>query len=274
MLENELFKKIIISIIIIIFYIAFYYVTKHFIKKAQSRTDKISVSFNFRLFRTLIAIVSVIIIMLQFDSTKQIYSSILTNISLLVVVIGFIAQESLKNIISGIMIAKSKPFNTGQRIVLEQYNITGTVVEITLQHTVIQKVNNTTVIVPNSIMGNTVVENSAYNGDNMIANFLDIQVAYESDVEKAIEIIKKIMMEHPFYVKEKTPVVLVRNLGTEGYDVRATVWTNSVSENFQACSDMRIQIKKRFDENNIEIPYNHMNLLQPNITTNEIRTEK
>ena len=264
MLQNELFKKIIISVIIIVFYGVFYYITKHFIKKAQSRTDKISVSFNFRLFRTLIAVIAIVVIMLQFDSTKQIYSSILTNMSLLVVVIGFIAQESLKNIISGIMIAKSKPFNTGQRVVLEQYNITGTVVEITLQHTVIQKVNNTTVIVPNSIMSNTIVENSAYQGDNMIANFLDIQVAYESDVEQAMNIIKEVMIKHPFYVKEKAPTVLVRNLGTEGYDVRATIWTNSVSENFQACSDMRIQIKKEFDKNNIEIPYNHMNLLQPN----------
>ena len=274
MFQNEFFRKIIVSIIIVIFYVVFYYITKRFIKKAQSRTDKISVSFNFRLFQTIIAIVAIIAIMFQFNATKQIYSSILTNMSLLVVVIGFIAQESLKNIISGIMIAKSQPFNIGQRIVIEQYNITGTIIEITLQYTIIRKINNTTVIVPNSIISNTVIENSAYQGDNMIANFLDVQIAYESDVEKAIEIIKDIMIEHPFYIKEKPPVVLVRNLGAEGYDVRATVWTNSVSENFQACSDMRVQIKKMFDENNIEIPYNHMNLLQPNITTNEIRAEK
>jgi small-conductance mechanosensitive channel len=69
-------------------------------------------------------------------------------------------------------------------------------------------------------------------------------------------------MEHPSFIKGKECNSLVRNLGASGYDVRAIVWTSTVSENFQACSDLRIKIKEEFDKNNIEIPYTTITTIQ------------
>ena len=258
MLNNDLIEKLIIVASIIVVYLILCKILKITSEKAMEKTHNIATSFNFRMAQTILSIIMVIAIMLQFEATKEIYSSILTNISLIVVVLGFIVQESLTNILSGIMISKSKPFDIGQRVVIEEKNITGTIEEITLQHTVIKKANNATVIIPNSIMNTAIIENSAYNGENAIANFLDISVSYESDIDKAIKIITEIVISHPSFLKDKTCSTLVRNLGASGYDVRAIVWTSTVAENFQTCSDLRVAIKKAFDENNIIIPYNRV----------------
>lgn len=242
-------------------YLLFYGISKFISVRIKENPNKMALSFGIQVLQAFALVAALVYICMQFEATKAIYTSVLTNISLIVVVLGFAAQESIKNILSGIMIVRSKPFNIGQRVVISEKNITGVIKEITPRHTVIQKFNNTTIIVPNSIMNNSIVENAAYHGDTTISNFFDVQVAYESDVEKAMEIIKEIVVNHPLFIEGKDPCVTVRNLAAEGYDVRATVWTKTLSDNFQACSDIRIQAKKAFDENNIEIPYNHMNIL-------------
>ena len=255
-------KKILTVLAVIIGYLLFYIVTKLIAKKVTTKTNKISVSFGFQAAQALACILSVVYICTRFEATEKLYTTILTNMSLIVVVLGFAAQESIRNVLSGIMIINSKPFAIGQRIAIPDHNITGTIQNITLRHTIIRKFNNTTIIVPNSIMNAAIIENSSYGGDERISNFLDLQVAYESDIDAAMIIVDRVIREHPNFIKDKNPGVSVRNLGAEGYDVRATVWTTSISANFQACSDIRIKIKKEFDKAGIEIPYNHINLLR------------
>ena len=110
-------------------------------------------------------------------------------------------------------------------------------------------------------MNTVVIENSSYN-ENMIANFLDISVSYESDIDKAVEIVTEVVTKHELCLPDYDPNVLVRNLAMNGYSVRATVWTKTISENFKACSDIRIEIKKRFDDVGIEIPYGHIKVIE------------
>lgn len=254
-------QKVLLVCLLLIGYLIFYFATKIIAKKIVKKTKKMSISFGFQVLRAVVFAIVAIYALTQFSATRDFYQSVLTNMSLIVVVLGFAAQETIRNVLSGVMIIQSKPFNIGQRITVVDKNITGTVTDITLRHTVIKTINNAIVIVPNSVMNSAVVENTMYQGDESIANFLDIQVAYESDIEKAIKIIKDVVKSHPKYINDKDVSVLVRALGVDGYDVRATVWTHTVAENFVACSEMRILIKRAFDEHNIEIPYGHVKLV-------------
>lgn len=217
--------------------------------------------FTLQIGKVLVVVSLVIVCLVRFKVIEYLSGPLLASSSLLVAVLGFAAQQSLNNVLSGIMIAKSKPFDIGQRVVIEEKHITGTIVDITLRHTVIQKFNNATVIIPNSVMNMVVIENSSYN-ENKIANFLDILVSYESDIDKAIEIVRDVVTNHKLYLQNYDPCVLVRNLGMNGYNVRATVWTETISDNFQACSDIRVEVKRRFDEAGIEIPYGHIKVVE------------
>ena len=237
----------------ILIYLAIHFILKLVIKQVRKKESDSFLPFGLQLSEGVILIIMTLMVMQRFEATKEIYSSILSNISLIVVILGFVAQESIKDILSGIMITQFKPFKIGQRVTLKTQNITGTIDSITLRHTVIRKFDNTLAVVPNSVMNNEVIENTAYENNTTIGNWLDVCISYDSDVEVAKKIMAEHLAEHPFYLKEKEATVLIRDLTPNGYALRATVWTATVAENFQACSELRGNIKKAFDENNIRI---------------------
>ena len=255
-LDHGLFTALIVSIHIIVFLILNLLLNW----LIQQNKKCLGVIFSLQISKVVVITSLLIVILLRFGFVENISGMLITGSSLLVAVLGFAAQESLNNVLSGIMIAKSKPFEIGQRIVIEEKNITGTVVGISLRHTVIRKINNATVIIPNSVMNTVVIENSSYD-ENIVANFLDITIDYYSDINEAIMIITEVVSHHPFFIDGSDPCVLVRSLGLNGYCVRATVWTSTVAKNFEACSDIRIELKKQFDEAGIEIAYGHVKVI-------------
>ena len=183
-------EKIFLVSSVVLVCLVIYLATNKLHKYINKKSKNIRLIYLIKTIQILSMIFCVGYVLNQFEVTKEIWSSVLTNISLIVVVLGFAAQESIRNILSGYMVASSKVFNIGQRVTLVNENITGIVTDITSRHVTIKKPNNTMVIVPNSVINNAIIENSSYTDDGVIANYLDIDVAYESDVKQAIEIIK------------------------------------------------------------------------------------
>ena len=114
-------------------------------------------------------------------------------------------------------------------------------------------------IIPNSVINKAIVENSNYN-NNYIGNYMEVPVSYKSDLEEAIRIMTRIVEEHPLVIdtradqtKGSKVTVAVKELGPTGAVLKCTVWTKDIDDNFTACSDIRRQIKKEFDEGGIEM---------------------
>lgn len=185
-------------------------------------------------------------------------SQILMSSSLIVVVLGFVFQEGLTNIVHGFILSIFKPFQIGDRVRvnIDGEVITGYIQSIDLRSTIIQNVMNSShVIVPNSKMDMCVIDNSYFDTKSVSSNFLDFTITYASNLEKAMSVASQEIMAHP-YVKavyeEKNitnpPAVLVRELGELGVCLRASVITRTVEENFAACSDVRRAMIHRFQE--------------------------
>lgn len=190
-------------------------------------------------------------------------SQILMSSSLLVVVLGFVFQEGLSNIVHGFILTIFKPFQIGDRVTIkiDGESITGYIRSIDLRSTIIQNVQNSShVIVPNSKMDLCVIDNNYFDANSASSNFLDVTITYGSNLDKATAIISHEIMRHPFVHAARIeknvtePVaVMVRELGADGICLRATVMTNTVEENFTACSDLRRMIVYRFgDEPDIQ----------------------
>lgn len=139
--------------------------------------------------------------------------------------------------------------------------------DITLRHVVIKTFNNSRVIVPNSIINKEKIENSHYK-DTRAGMFVDIPITPDLDIDKAMEIVNRIVESHPLYldirtdeeVNNGTPLVttVVREINNDGVWIRSSVWTKNVSDNFKACSDIRREIVKQFRENGIKINVRQM----------------
>lgn len=108
--------------------------------------------------------------------------------SLLVVVLGFVFQEGLSNIIHGFIITVFKPFDIGNRveITVNGEHISGYVKSMTLRHTVVVSIiDNAEYTIPNSQLDNANIKNLTT--QDMPNRFpLTVSITYEDaqDTEK------------------------------------------------------------------------------------------
>ncbi len=243
---------------------------RHFWKKNPENRNHLIRRFTFNIVQAAIFALGIILAVEQIPQLSQVARTVLAGSGIVALAISLSAQESLANIIGGIFLSVFRPFDVGDRITLVTSRITGNVEDITLRHTIIKTFTNTRVIVPNSTMSREIVENSEINGIFASA-FIDVTVAYEANIDEAMAIMAEVIGSHPAYFdtrpeedRERTPKVrvYVRELGASGIALRASMWTRTVDENFAACSDVRLQIKKAYDAAGIEIPYSKVTVLR------------
>ncbi len=198
---------------------------------------------------------------------EQISKSLLAGAGIAAMAVSLASQEALKNIVSGMFIAFSKPFRIGDYIEVNQ-SITGTVTEITLRHTIIRNSENRMIIVPNSTMNTASIVNSTI-GDQAVCTFIEVGVSYTTDLDKAIALMRAEIMKHPLLIdrrseKEKQMggeqvVIRVTNLGDSAITLKAWAWAASSGNAFVLKCDLLKSIKECFDREKIEIPYPYFN---------------
>ena len=188
--------------------------------------------------------------------------TLFASAGILTVIIGFASQQAFSNIVSGIFIVIFKPFRVGDWIKIGE-NV-GTVEDITLRHTMINNPENRRIVIPNSIISSETILNS-HIGQASVRNHFEVGISYDSDIEKAINIIREEAVKHEFYIDNRTdeekeedvhPVdVRVIDFGESSINLRAYIWSTDSANGFVMKSDLRINVKKRFDSEGIEIPF-------------------
>lgn len=210
---------------------------------------------------TIIAIIGTIVALNWIPAFSTIVTAILAGSGILALTIGLAAQESLGNFFNGFFMSVSRLFEVGDRIHLVNADITGFIEDISIRHTVIRTLTNSRIIVPNSIMNKELIENSNFCNPQAAA-FIDVTITYDSDVEAACEIISRVISTHPDFIdtrsgqqKENSPEVpvLVRALSLYGIELRASMWTATIANNFSAASSVRMGILHEFNKAGVRI---------------------
>lgn len=217
-------------------------------------------------------------ILTLFIPAKTILDPLLASGGIVAVVVGLAAQETVGNLISGFMIVTFRPFHIGDLIRINNGEYVGTVVEITIRHTIIETFENTRVIIPNSQMNTSVLENISDIGTAK-ADFLYVSVSYDTDLEQAVRVLQETVAAHPDYVDPRSEeekqqgadqvVVRVTDFKDSGIELRATIYSNDNGTCFTMLSDLRIAVKKRFDQEGIEMPYPKQDLYIKEMIKNE-----
>lgn len=238
---------------------------------------------NLRFFYHLIYVAVIIIAVVAVLSTvtplKALGTAILASSGIAGVIVGLASQEALSNVFSGMSLALAKPFEVGEFIELPGTSppISGTVLSISLRHTIIRDVSNREIVIPNSSLDHDIIERMRAHTEEapaIVNNFLDVGVSYDSDVEKAMAIMAELCERQPQFVDSRTDeqkkdgarAVLVRvmALGDSSISLRATVPTRTLADGYQALSDLRLAVKKAFDAQGIVIPYPYQNVILHN----------
>ncbi len=182
-------------------------------------------------------------------------TSFITILASCGVAIGLALQGSLSNLAGGIMILLFKPFKVGDYI--EAAGETGTVNEISVMYTEILTLDNKRITIPNGSITNSVIEN--YSSEATRRVDLTFNTAYANDVEKVKEVIMGVVEKHPAALKNPEPFVRLSGHKESSLEYTVRIWCNS-ADYWDVYFDTMENVKKAFDENNIHIPFNQLDV--------------
>jgi small conductance mechanosensitive channel len=211
----------------------------------------------------IVYLIAAIIIFRSIPSFRAVGTTLLTGAGVLAAIVGFASQSAFSNIISGFFLVIFKPFSVGDRVKIGQL-YTGDIEDITLRHTIIKDFENRRIVIPNSVISNETIINSTLT-DEKICVFLDIPVAFTTNLDRAIDIIRQESFKHPNCIDNRSPeeltkgeqpvMVRVITYADFGIQLRGYVWASNPTNAFDLKCDVLKSIQDRFQKEHIEFGY-------------------
>ena len=136
--------------------------------------------------------------------------------------LAFVAQDSISNILGGVSVFADRAYEIGDYVVVDNKH-RGEVIDIGMRSTKIKTRDNVMIVVPNSIMANTIIVNESGIHPELRVR-IDIDVAYGADLEKAEKILLDITKKAEYAEKNPLPRVRYRSFGKFSMKLQLLFW--------------------------------------------------
>lgn len=168
------------------------------------------------------------------------------------VAIGFAAQNSLSNVISGLFLLWEKPFKIGDLLKTEEK--IGIIYSMDLLSVNLRTFDNVLIRIPNEkIMKATFINITRFPIRRLD---LKINIAYKDDVEHTFEVLKDIARRNPYCLDEPEPILIFQGFMDSAQEILFGVWFEK-SDYVVLRNSILKEVKRRFDDEGIEIPFPH-----------------
>ena len=182
-------------------------------------------------------------------------ASLVTVVGSCAVAIGLALQGGLSNIAGGLMILIFKPFKVGDYI--SSGDLEGVVKSITMFYTTIVTLDNKIIQLPNGNLSNSNIVN--YSAKKTRRVDIDISVAYSTNIDKLREVINEVVDNNKLVLQDQAKEIRLKNYGDSALIFTLRVWTKT--ENYwNLYFDLMESVKRAFNDNNIEIPFNQVDV--------------
>ena len=165
-------------------------------------------------------------------------------------VVAFALQSTLSNFASGIMIMLYRPFDVGD--VVEAAGISGKVQSMTLVSTTLLTPDNKLMVVPNNSIWGNVITNATHSEERRVDMIFGI--GYEDDIEKAMQVMREVLDEHPLVLKDPEPTIQLNELGASSVNFICRPWVKT-EDYWTVYWEITRIMKQRFDAEGLSIPY-------------------
>ncbi len=224
---------------------------------AKAKIDRTVINF---LSQVLYVILIVIILISTLNYLGAPTASLIAMIGALGIAVGLALKDTLANFAAGIIILIFKPFKADDLI--DVNNFKGTVHVINIMSTEIITRDNKKIFIPNSVFTDHSIINYSSNKNRKIQLIVDI--AYDADHQKAIEILKNIFSKDKRIVNNNDLEIGLFNFAASS--VQIVCYPEFKTENYwPVYYDTLEQIKLEFDKNGIEIPFTNQTIHIKNI---------
>ena len=190
--------------------------------------------------RISIIAITIVAVIDRFGILGDMTKTFLTNSALLVAVLGFLLQNTLKNILAGALLLSSETFKIGQRIRLPEKDISGIIEKINMRHTVIHLTTNERAIVPNYLLNEAIIVNNDLL-DSTTVYPLVITIPLDKDLLAAKQIVRDVINDHD-KVLDKDADIIVTTVTKDTVELKTLIKTRDLDTSFDTLSDLREQV--------------------------------
>lgn len=168
--------------------------------------------------------------------------------------LGFGLQKITSNFVSGVILLFEKSIENDDLIELNDGTF-GIIKHTSARYTLIETFDGKEILIPNEDFVTNRVTNWTYSNTKGRIE-IAIGVSYNSDIEKAQQLMLEAAMEHPRCSKDPKPSCFLREFGDSSINFRLFFWVDDVLEGrYEPQSDVMFSIYRKFKENGIEIPF-------------------
>ncbi|HFH0226533.1 TPA: mechanosensitive ion channel family protein [Clostridioides difficile] len=239
-------------------------IIKKFVNHVMLLLSKRDIDLTLRKFlkSLLLSVLKVAVIIIVLEYWGMSLSSFAAVIASAGVAIGLALQGSLSNFAGGFIILLIRPFKVGDYV--EAAGHGGTVEQIGLFYTQLVTPDNKQILIPNGSVSNDSLIN--YSAKNTRRVDLTFSVGYEDDILHVRRVLKDIVNNHKLIINEPEPFIGVVEHGDNAIKFATRVWCKT-EDYWTIYLDLLEEVKVRFDEEGITIPYPKMDLTVKELTT-------
>ena len=175
--------------------------------------------------------------------------------------LAFGFQKIASNYVSGFLLLSDESIRVGDMLQIGSDH--GIVVAIKSRYTALRRLDGVEILIPNEKLLTDEITNLTFS-NTTVKLPLDLQISYESSIDKAIEIILIVCAKESRVIEEPKPNVYVKEFADSGINLHVSCYVTDPDKGFMGLkSDMYRAIFKEFLSNEIEIPYPHRTVIMP-----------
>lgn len=226
------------------------------LRKMLSRGKKVDAGLRNLLIKTYRVVALTLIAIMVVAQLGVNVTALLAGLSIAGIAIGFAAQDTVQNFISGVTILMDRPFRIGHFIEVE--GIYGTVEEITLRSTRLRTLNHQIMVLPNVQMINQKLINHTMLG--VVRIEVPFGIAYKEYPEQAREVVMALTEGDERLHPDYPPTVVVAGLNASSVDMTLRLFLKDPQLEIPVRYEYTEKIREALREADIEIPFPHLQL--------------
>ncbi|HMW17478.1 MAG TPA: mechanosensitive ion channel [Accumulibacter sp.] len=200
------------------------------------------------------AVLSVIALLLSLSLVGIDITALSVFSGALAVGLGLGLQKIASNYVSGFILLLDRSIRIGNVIAVDPAT-SGVVSQITVRYTVVRTLTGIEVIIPNEYLVSNIIRNESFS-DSRIRLSISVQVAYDADLERAMQLMVAAAAEQPRVLDDPAPQAQLTMFADSGINLDLVFWINDPQAGSGGVrSAINLAIWRAFKENGIEIPF-------------------
>ena len=170
------------------------------------------------------------------------------------IAVGFAAKDTLANLFSGVFIVADAPYKLGDYVNLDTGE-RGMVTHVGLRSTRLLTRDDVEITIPNAIIANAKIINESGGPSAKHRIRIKVGVAYGSDLDRVVEVLKQVALDHQQVCQSPDPRVRMRAFGNSSLDFELLCWIDEPAQRGLVSHELFMEIYKSLNREQIEIPY-------------------